>query len=46
MHNSFDASKLFSVFAGFFQTARHTLLKIMGLLHNPLLCSLCFNFRN
>jgi len=39
MRDGSDASRLFSVFAGFFQTARHRLLKIIGLLHNLLLCS-------
>jgi len=46
MHNGFDASKLFSVSADFFQTARHRLLKIIGLLQNLLLCSMCFIFLN
>jgi hypothetical protein len=46
MYNGFDASKLFSVFAGLFQTARHRLLKIIGTLHDLLLYWMCFNFRN
>jgi len=44
MRNGFEASKLFSVFAGFFKTERLILLKILGLLHNLLLCSVCFGY--